>query len=236
MVQLKGDTKARYIAALFDRIALRYDLVNTVMSLGRDAAWRRLAAELACPSPSGRALDIATGTGGLALELARLSETVIGVDLAPQMLAYAAAKAQRREYGHRITFLVGDALHLPFATNSFNCATIAFGIRNVTDMVWAFAEMGRVVQTGGRVVCLEIMPPRGLLAPLYRGFLNGFIPLVGRWISGDGEAYRYLPESVLGFSTPQELKEIMEEAGLSHVHFRVLNGGTIALHWGEKAS
>lgn len=236
MVQLQGNTKTRYIAALFDRIVPRYDLLNTIMSLGRDTVWRRLAVDLACPSPQGMALDIATGTGELALELARRAGAVAGVDLAPRMLAQAAVKARQRGVARRTTFLMGDALRLPFAPDSFDCATVAFGIRNASDMAQAFAEMRRVVRTSGRVVCLEIMPPRGLLAPLYRGYLNRFIPAVGEWLSGDREAYRYLADSVQGFSTAQELKQIMEEAGLSQVQFRLVNGGTIALHWGVKES
>lgn len=231
-----GTAKAQYIGRMFGRIARRYDLLNGMMSLCQARRWRRIAAELAAPAPGGISLDIATGTGDLALELARLGRgQVIASDFSGEMLVLARAKATGADLAGRMTFVLADAHALPFPDRAFCCATVAFGVRNFTNPRRAFAELGRVVERGGRVVCLELLRPyRGRTAALYHLYLQRIVPAVGHWVSGDGEAYRYLPESVRSFMTARQLQDLMEDAGLRAVHYRTMNWGTIAVHVGVK--
>jgi len=235
MPQFTGTGKATYVREMFGGIAQRYDLLNTFMSLGRDKGWRRQAVAMADPPESGLALDVATGTGEIAFELAQRTEKVIGLDFCSDMLALAEAKARRLGLGSKVSFILGDALALPFADNTFDCATIGFGTRNVVSVVDCFAEMRRVVKPGGRVVCLELTHPRShLFSSLYGIYLRGFIPALGRWISGHREAYSYLPASLAGFPSPQGLQALMERAGLQKVSYKPVNFHTIALHLGVK--
>ena len=236
MTVLSGRAKARFVHDLFARIAIRYDLMNRLMSLGRDQSWRRQTVTLARPCPSGRALDVASGTGDLAIELARTTDQVAAVDFCLDMLRVGRRKVAGRTSARRVRFIGGDALALPFDDDSFDCATTGFAMRNVIDIEEAFREMRRVVRPGGWVVCLELTRPTSpWFARLYRLYFFHLVPLVGRLITGDPIAYTYLPNSLTDFLTADQLKATMEAAGLVNVTYRRVNFGTIAVHSGQKA-
>jgi len=226
--------KERAISEMFARIAPCYDLVNCLMSWGQDSRWRRVAVSLARPG-QGRVLDVATGTGDMALELARYTGSVVGLDLCQEMLSRGRVKTEERGLGNSIDFIVGDALALPFSDNSFDCALNGFALRNVADINLFLAELRRVVKPGGRVVCLELVrPASGIIGAFYRFYLYRIVPVLGRWVSGDGKAYRYLPDSVGCFLSVVEFHRMMEEVGFRQVGHRSLNLGTIAVHVGVK--
>ena len=212
---------------MFDRIAHRYDTINTVLSAGTDSGWRRRAARETGLVPGGSALDIACGSGKLTADLARLAGAagrVVGLDFSPQMLEVA-----RREHP-RLEFLEGDALNLPFEDASFDASTIAFGLRNLADPVRGLREMLRVVKPSGRVVVLEfVRPPRGLVGGAYRIYLRTLLPAVGGLISGQAAAYRYLSDTIDSYHTPGELADMAMQAGWSDVRFHGLAMGTVGI-------
>jgi len=209
---------------MFDRIARRYDLVNSVLSGGTDAGWRRRAAQETGLRAGGSALDVACGSGKLTAELARLAGEgghVVGLDFSPEMLAVA-----RRDHPS-IEFLEGDALHLPFRDATFDAATIAFGLRNLADPVRGLGEMTRVA---ARAVVLEfVRPPRGIVGGAYRAYLKTLLPAIGGAISGDRLAYRYLSDTVDSYRTPEELTELAVQARWSRVQFHSLAFGTVGI-------
>jgi demethylmenaquinone methyltransferase/2-methoxy-6-polyprenyl-1,4-benzoquinol methylase len=221
------------VRAMFARIAARYDLLNRLLSLGIDRRWRaRLVGHLG--DVRGRFLvDSCCGTGDLALALERVGARVLGVDFTPEMLARACQKGQQR--GAR--FVAGDALRLPVADARADAATIAFGIRNVADRGAGLREMMRVVRPGGAVVVLEFSLPRGrVLGALYRFYFTRVLPALGGWISGDADAYHYLPTTVLAWPSPPELQREMESLGLEHCGYRLLSGGIACLSYGRVPS
>ena len=239
MASLKGHRRARYVAEMFGRISKRYDMLNTVMTGGRHHAWRRLAAKSAVAGGlNGLALDLATGTGDFALELARHPNIsgVVGLDFAPEMLALAAEKSNRRKIRQELFFALGDAHALPFASEAFICVTVGFGVRNFVDVPAALAEMVRVLQPGGRVVILEIvrLEGRGLLARVLPVYFRYVTPWLGALLAGDREAYTYLPQSVEGFLSAGELAALMKNAGLQDVSHDSFGLGTVAIHTGVK--
>lgn len=230
-----GRLPAGEVRAMFDRIAPRYDLMNRLMSGGLDGRWRRLAAAAADISLGARALDVCTGTGDLAFELADRvgpSGAVIGVDFSEPMLERATAKAAAK--GAPATFQAADALELPFRDSEFDGATVAFGARNLSDLDRGLAEMARVVRPGGRVVVLEITTPRRLRA-LHGLWFDRVVPRLGGLIGGDRAAYRYLPASAKRFPSPPELATLMTNSGLVDVSWRGFMGGIVALHHGRVA-
>jgi demethylmenaquinone methyltransferase / 2-methoxy-6-polyprenyl-1,4-benzoquinol methylase len=232
--QDSSKVKARAIREMFARIAPYYDLINCLMSWGQDSRWRRVAVRLARPE-RGRVLDVATGTGDMALELARYTDSVIGLDLCQEMMRRGQVKTEKKGMEKRVDFILGDALVLPFSDNSFDCALNGFALRNVADINLFLAELRRVVKPGGRVVCLELVrPASGIIGAFYRFYLYKIVPALGRWLSGDGKAYRYLPDSVGCFLSVIEFQKIMEEVGFRQVDHRSLNLGTIAVHVGVK--
>jgi len=212
---------------MFDRIARRYDTVNTVLSAGTDSGWRRRAARETGLQPGGSALDVACGSGKLTAELARLAAAngrVVGLDFSPQMLQVA-----RRDHP-RIEFLEGDALELPFDDASFDASTIAFGLRNLADPIRGLREMLRVVRPSGRAVVLEfVRPPRGPFGAAYRVYLRTLLPAIGGVLSGQPTAYRYLSDTVDSYRTPSELGGMAKQAGWSDVRFRSLALGTVGI-------
>ena len=210
---------------MFDRIARRYDLVNTVLSAGTDRGWRRAAARATGIGPGGSALDVACGSGRLTAQLARLAGPggrVVGLDFSPEMLAIA-----RRSYP-RLEFVEGDALKLPFDNASFDAATIAFGLRNLADPVLGLREMLRVVRK--QAVVLEFLkPPPTLPGRAYRLYLRTLLPAVGGALSGAPDAYRYLSDTVDSYRTPEELIAMAREARWKDVTFTSLSMGTVGL-------
>ncbi len=220
---------------MFSEIAPRYDLLNRLLSFGADLRWRRRAVGLALERRPARILDLATGTGDLALLLKQTAPgaEVVGADFAPPMLELARKKA--RERGLAVRFLEADALALPFPEGAFDAITIAFGFRNFADYRRALGELHRVLAPGGRLVILEFPPPpKGAFGLVYRVYFQRFLPLLGGLISGNFGAYRYLPESVEAFPPPETLKALMEEAGFS-VRYELLTFGVAAIHVGDKA-
>ena len=229
-----SDHRAR-VARMFGRIARRYDLMNTLMTAGRDAAWRRLAVRAARPPRAGRALDVGTGTGKLAAALADAMPAghVVGVDVTEPMLRQAPAPSFRRPSGGRVALVLADALALPFPDATFECATTAFTVRNVADVGLAFAELRRVVRPGGRVVCLELSQPRvPVWGELFGLFFRRVVPRIGALVARDAGAYTYLPESVAAFLTPEALAAELARAGLQNVRWRRLGLGSVTLHVG----
>ena len=218
---------------MFDRIAPRYDLLNRVMTAGLDRRWREAAAAAADVAAGESALDVCTGTGDLAFALYRRVTPrgrVVGADFAENMLERARAKATER--GEPVEFVEADALALPFADDEFDAATVAFGIRNVSDVDAGIAAMARVVRPGGRVVILEITTPRHLRR-FYQMWFDRAVPLLGTLLGRDGAAYGYLPASVKRFPEPPQLAAAMARAGLDDVRWQLFAGGIVALHYGR---
>ena len=235
--ELQVETRRRYVADLFARIAPRYDLMNTLMTAGLHHRWRGVVARAATQGIEGAALDVATGTGDLAFTLAAAQGTnkVVGLDFLPEMIVRARAKARSREVESRVQFTMGDALSLPFADGTFACATSAWGLRNLPDLRRSLEEMVRVVRSGGRVASLESMPLGwGPVRPFFRLGFHYLVPLMGQLIAGDRAAYTYLPRSVDRFLSVEELARLFEEVGLVEVGYVRIALGAVAVHWGTK--
>ena len=220
----------RAVRAMFARIARRYDLLNRLLSCGVDRRWRRALVRELGDVRGALLVDSCCGTGDLSLALARAGARVLGVDFTPEMLSRARGKAA----GGAARFVAGDALALPLGDASADAATVAFGIRNVSDRARGLREMRRVVRPGGAVVVLEFSLPRGrVTGALYRFYFTRVLPRVGGWISADASAYRYLPDTVLAWPTPRELQAEMERAGLERCGYRLLSGGIACLSYGR---
>ena len=233
MTHLQGQDRAQYVQGMFARISARYDLMNRLMTGGRDIAWRREVIRLADLGPDARLLDVATGTGDILIEALKQHPALlaIGSDFTFEMMVTGKSK----EGAQAIGWNAADALRLPFPDNTFDAITSGFGVRNFIDREQAFREQHRVLKPGGRVICLEISkPPKNLLRPFFLFFFNKIVPLVGGIVSGQRDAYAYLPQSVNEFLTPAELKAIMERAGLREVQFKRLMMSTVAIHVGVK--
>lgn len=221
-----GTLPAESVRAMFDRIAGVYDVMNTVMTAGLHHQWRTRAVDLARVGPGTRALDVATGTGDLAIELASRGGDVVGSDFSEGMLERARAKAPG------LTWEQADALALPYPDDTFDAATVGFGARNFSDLPRGVREMVRVVKPGGRVVILEITTPqKPPLSTFFSLWFDRVVPLLGRF----DEAYTYLPSSVKRFPGPRELAGVLADAGCSEVGWILTAGGIIALHHGTVA-
>ena len=215
---------------MFDRIAGRYDLVNTVLSGGTDAGWRSRAARATGLSGGGSALDVACGSGKLTAQLAKIAGAggrVVGLDFSPQMLEVA-----RRDHPG-IEFVEGDALTLPFDDATFDVSTIAFGLRNLADPIRGLREMLRVVRR--RAVVLEfVRPPKGAVGTAYRLYLRTLLPAIGGAISGQPSAYRYLSDTVDSYRTPEELRVMAGAAGWRDVRYEGMAMGTVGIVSGQR--
>ncbi|MFQ5593052.1 MAG: ubiquinone/menaquinone biosynthesis methyltransferase [Anaerolineae bacterium] len=232
---MTSSDKALYVRTMFGRISRRYDLMNRLMTFGQDQNWRRFAARQARVPANGRVLDLATGTGDLALAVLeeQPSASVVGVDFALPMMQVGRVKLNSRP-AQSIEFAGGDALQLPFGDNTFDACLSAFMMRNVVDIGQTFREQRRVVRPGSRVVCLEItQPATTLFRDLFAIYFGRFVPAIGGLIS-EGDAYTYLPASVRAFLTPPELAEVMRDAGMRDVTYFKVALGTVTVHVGTK--
>lgn len=228
-----ADEKPVFVKQMFARIAPTYDLMNRLMTFGMDQRWRRELLTLAHVPPHGTLLDIGTGTGDIAQEArTRLpSVRAFGADFTFEMMAVGKQNPARST----LPFLQADTLHLPYPDNSFDAVVSGFMIRNVVEREAAFREQARVTKPGGRVVCLETTPPsNAAFGPFVSFYVFQILPLLGALISGDGDAYRYLPQSTVEFPAPPALAAMMERAGLINVFYREKNFGTVAIHVGTK--
>jgi demethylmenaquinone methyltransferase / 2-methoxy-6-polyprenyl-1,4-benzoquinol methylase len=216
------------VRSMFDRIAPVYDPMNRLMTVGLDRRWRRLAVREVV-WPGDRVLDACCGTGDLAVEAERRGGRVVGLDFSERMLERA-----RRKSG-TIEWVQGDALALPFGDAEFDAATVGFGVRNLADLEGGLRELRRVLRPGGRLAVLEITRPRGLLRLFFRIWLDVLVPLAGKVLPG-GKAYSYLPASVRRFPGPEDLSRLLAAAGFQDVRFRLLGGGSVALHVAERGT
>jgi demethylmenaquinone methyltransferase / 2-methoxy-6-polyprenyl-1,4-benzoquinol methylase len=236
-----GTLEAGQVRAMFDRIAGVYDLLNSAMTAGLHHRWRERAVDIAEVGPGAKVLDVATGTGDLALELARRvapGGEVVGSDFSEGMLARARTKAGKASAAAlaNTRFEWGDALDLPYPDDSFDAATVGFGVRNFSDLARGLAEMTRVVRPGGKVVVLEFTTPtRPPLSWFYRLWFDRIVPQLGRF-SADPAAYTYLPESVKRFPGPAALAAEFERAGLERINWLQTAGGIVTIHSGRVPS
>ncbi len=217
-----GTLSPEAVREMFDRISPVYDAMNRALTAGLDGTWRRLTAE-AVVKPGDRVLDACCGTGDLAIEAERRGGKVVGVDFSARMLERA-----RRKSG-TIEWMQGDALELPFADADFDAVTVGFGVRNLDDLQAGLRELHRVLRPGGKIAVLEITRPRGLLRPFFRLWFDVLVPVAGKVLPG-GKAYTYLPASVRRFPGPEDLARLFASAGFENVRYRLLGGGSVALH------
>ena len=215
------------VRSMFDRISPVYDTMNRTMTLGLDQRWRR-AAVRAVVRPGNRVLDACCGTGDLAMAAVDAGARVTGLDFSERMLERARRKSPE------VDWVQGEALALPFADGSFDAATVGFGVRNLDDLERGLAELRRVLRRGGRLAILEITRPRGVLAPFYRLWFDGLVPLLGKALPG-GAAYTYLPASVRRFPGPDDLAALLRGSGFDDVRWKTFAGGIVALHIGVAA-
>lgn len=231
------DDRGIPVEQMFSAIAPRYDLLNRLLSAGRDRSWRREAVAAAALPPEGALLDVCTGTADMALEAARRfpDARIAGVDFSRPMIDLGRAKVERARLGERITLQVAPAEALPFPEGFFDAATAAFGLRNIPDRLRGLREMRRVLRPGGRAVILEFsIPPFPLFRGVYLWYFHRVLPWIGRIVSGHPTAYAYLPASVADFPSPEGLSAWMREAGFRDVSHRLLTAGIVAIHVGVK--
>ena len=228
MTHESGTLSPEGVQSMFDRIAPVYDAMNRLMTLGLDQRWRRRTVRIAV-RPGDRVLDACCGTGDLAILAQRVGASVVGLDFSPEMLARARRKAPSIEW------VEGDLLALSFEDESFDAATVGFGVRNVADLERALAELHRVLRADGLVAILEITRPRGVLRLFYSLWFDRIVPMLGRVLPG-GSAYTYLPASVKRFPAAEELAELMRAAGFGLVQYDLMAGGIVARHVGVRTS
>jgi demethylmenaquinone methyltransferase/2-methoxy-6-polyprenyl-1,4-benzoquinol methylase len=229
--------KGEKIQQMFGAIAPRYDFLNRLLSFGIDRRWRRRAVRLLKYREGSRILDVATGTGDVALEIARstpASVKITGADFCREMVELGEVKISASPYAGRIDFKVAPCEDLPFADNTFDSITIAFGIRNVVDRKLGLAEMWRVLSPGGRIIILEFSTPRSMLfRQIYYFYFRRLLPVVGGLFSRYN-AYKYLPDSVIEFPSHKEFSLMLSEAGFRNIHIRELTFGIATIYIGEK--
>ena len=237
MTHLTGKEREKYVREMFTHIARRYDLMNTIMTAGQDARWRKEVIRRAQLSPGGRLLDLGAGTGDLSAEALRQRPDcrVTAVDFTLAMMRVGRRRGIQALDSGGVDWCSGDALQLPFAEGSFEAVVSAFLMRNVNDIDRALGEQLRVLKSDGRAVILDTTPPPdSLLSPLIHFHLQRVIPALGSLIAGAGEAYHYLPDSTESFLEPEVMLARMRAAGFRRVAYRRLMFGTIAIHWGSK--
>jgi demethylmenaquinone methyltransferase/2-methoxy-6-polyprenyl-1,4-benzoquinol methylase len=235
MAHLEGTERAQYVQNMFARIAGRYDLLNRLMTAGQDVKWRKYVIQQARLPENGRLLDIATGTGDIAFEGVKQRPGIeaVGGDFTIEMMQVGRQNPERKA----IKWVGSDTLALPFPDGYFDAVTSGFLMRNVIDVPGAFAEQFRVTKPGGHVVVLESSPPKNnMLKPFILIHLNYVIPALGRLISGEADAYRYLPDSTQQFQDPDSVVEIMRQTGFTQVRYKLFMFGTVAIHVGQKPS
>jgi demethylmenaquinone methyltransferase / 2-methoxy-6-polyprenyl-1,4-benzoquinol methylase len=232
------EEKARRVRGVFDSVTDRYDLMNDLMSAGTHRIWKRFTLALANLHPGQRALDVAGGTGDLAAGLARQvgeQGLVVLSDINAAMLARGRDRLIDAGIAANVAFVQADAQRLPFPDGSFDCITIGFGLRNVTDKAAALAAMRRVLKPGGQLLVLEFSRPSVAgLKPLYDAYSFRILPLLGRWVAGDEASYRYLAESIRMHPDQETLLAMMRDAGLEGCRYHNLSGGIVAVHRGYK--
>ncbi len=238
LANLSGDERARYVQEMFGRISRRYDLMNRLMTLGQDVHWRAEVIRLATLPSGGKILDLGAGTGDLACTALHQKPDClsVAVDFTFEMMQVGRSRLDPDSpLVRRLNWAAADAHHLPFPGESFDAVISGFLLRNVSDVRWCLAEQQRVLKPGGVIVALDTTPPSlTLLTPLVRFHLHAVIPNLGRMVTGEKDAYHYLPDSTESFLQPEQLAERMQAAGFREVRFRRLMFGSVAIHWGYK--
>ncbi len=243
-MNLAKTPKQHLVHKVFTSIVERYELLNTILSLGQDRYWRMAVAKIADLKSGQMAIDLCTGTGSLAIELVRHIDSgkedalsVIGIDFCHEMLLKAREKLNNPRYKGRVEFVNGLAEDIPFDDNTFDCATIAFGLRNVESIQQTFSQMQRVVKPGGKIISLELVVPSSkFIQCFYYPYLKWILPNIGRLISKKEIPYQYLSDSISGFMSAGELANIMTLSGLENIRWHNLSGGVAAIHVGYKGS
>lgn len=229
--------KQHLVHNVFASIVERYELLNTILSMGQDRYWRKKTVEIAAILPNQMVIDLCTGTGSLAAEIAKRLDTgkVIGVDFCEEMLLKAKETINNSQYKGKIEFVNGLAEDIPFDDNIFDCATIAFGLRNVDNIQQTFREMYRVTRHGGKIISLEfVVPSSRIIKWLYYPYLKWILPIIGQLFSKKKIPYQYLSDSISGFMSSQELAAVMTGVGLKNVGWHNLSGGVVVIHVGYK--
>jgi demethylmenaquinone methyltransferase/2-methoxy-6-polyprenyl-1,4-benzoquinol methylase len=229
------EEKARRVAGVFDSVASRYDLMNDLMSAGLHRVWKRFTVAQSGLKPGQRVLDVAGGTADLAIQFARrvgAGGEVVLTDINPAMLA--RGRDRMLDAGVPAPTVQCDAEHLPFADAYFDCVSVAFGLRNMTHKDRALAEMCRVLKPGGRLLVLEFSRVWQPLKPLYDAYSLNILPVLGKLVANDSDSYRYLAESIRVHPDQDQLKTLMEQAGLERVEYFNLSAGVVALHRGYR--
>ncbi len=233
-----GESKKSQVSDMFDNIAHRYDLLNRVLSLGIDQRWRKILNRKVQKVGARKILDIATGTGDVALMIANSNPQaeIVGLDISQNMLEYARQKAQARSLNQRVTFVHGDSENLPMPDNTFDAVTVAFGVRNFEDVMQGLRECHRVLHPGGTLFVLEFTRPKVIpFKQLYNAYFKYVLPLVGRLTSKDAKAYTYLFESVQVFPQREAFVKLLRESGFDTGKFKTLTFGICALYWSQKS-
>ena len=237
--EVKSDDKASLVANVFHSVADRYDVMNDLMSAGIHRLWKRFTIELSAVRPGHRVLDIAGGTGDLAAKFSELvgpEGEVVLADINESMLQVGRDKLIDQGIHSNVSYVQANAETLPFPDNHFNCITIAFGLRNVTDKDKALASMFRVLKPGGRLLVLEFSKPGNeLLSRAYDAYSFKVLPVLGRMVAGDSDSYQYLAESIRMHPDQETLKDMMENAGFVSCDYHNMTGGIVAVHRGIKA-
>lgn len=233
------EEKSKQVEAMFDNIASAYDFMNTAMSFGLHRYWLRRALRMLDPKPGALLLDMATGTGDVALRLARRyhPDSVIGLDLSAGMLAEAEKKAEAAgaEIAEKVTFRQGDCLAIDEPDNTFDAATVAYGVRNFEHLADGLRELHRVLRPGAELCIIELSTPTGTLTkPLYNLYARRIIPFVGRMVSGDSRAYTYLPESIAACPQRDEMTRLLRQAGFRHAEWHSLTFGVVTIYLATK--